>query len=61
VGICSAGWFWPSQVRKAVFTSAVFKHSSDVAKEDELRKTQVKKLKDEISNFERRSLAGNGD
>jgi hypothetical protein len=48
VGICSAGWFWPPQVREAVFTSTVFKHSSDVAKEDEMRKTQVKKLKDEI-------------
>jgi hypothetical protein len=48
VGICSAGWFWPPQVREAVFTSTVFKHSSDVAKEDELRKTQVKKLKNEI-------------
>ena len=48
VGICSAGWFWPPQVREAVFTSTVFKHSSDIAKEDELRKTQVKKLKSEI-------------
>jgi hypothetical protein len=48
VGICSAGWFWPPQVREAVFTSTVFKHSSDVAKEDELRKTQLKKLKEEI-------------
>ena len=35
-------------MREAVFTSTVFKHSSDVAKEHELRKTQVKSLKDEI-------------
>jgi hypothetical protein len=41
LGIVSFGWFWPPQVRVAVFTSTVFKHSSDSEKEDELRKTQM--------------------
>ena len=48
VGVFTFGWFWPPQVREAVLTSTVFKHSSDTEKEDELRKTQVKKLKDEV-------------
>jgi ribosomal protein L29 len=32
-----------------VFTSTVFKHSSDTEREDELRKTQVKQLQQEVS------------
>jgi ribosomal protein L29 len=32
-----------------VFTSTVFKHSSDTEKEDDLRKTQVKQLQHEVS------------
>jgi hypothetical protein len=48
LGVVTLGWFWPPQVREAVFTSTVFKHSSDTEKEDELRKTQVKKLKDDV-------------
>jgi Ion transport protein len=51
VGIITLGWFWPPQVREAVFTSTVFKHSSDSVKEDELRKTQVKKLHDEVTEL----------
>lgn len=48
LGLLTLGWFWPPQVREAVFTSTVFKHSSDTEKEDELRKTQVKKLQDDV-------------
>lgn len=48
VGLVTLGWFWPPQIREAVFTSTVFKHSSDSVKEDELRKTQVKKLHEEV-------------
>jgi len=48
LGVITLGWCWPPQVREAVFTSTVFKHSSDSEKEDELRKTQVKKLQDEV-------------
>ena len=48
LGVFTFGWFWPPQVREAIFTSTVFKHSSDTEKEDELRKTQVKKLQDEV-------------
>ncbi len=48
LGVMTLGWLWPPQVRESVFTSTVFKHSSDSEKEDELRKTQVKKLQDEV-------------
>lgn len=48
LGLCSAGWFWPPQIREFVFTSAVFKHASDAEHEDELRKKQVQKLKIEV-------------
>ena len=48
LGVITLGWCWPPQVREAVFTSTVFKHSSDSEKEDELRKTQVKKLQEEV-------------
>jgi hypothetical protein len=48
LGLITVGWFWPPQVREAVFTSAVFKHSSNSVREDELRKTQVMKLHEEV-------------
>jgi hypothetical protein len=48
LGVVTLGWCWPPQVREAVFTSTVFKHSSDTEKEDELRKHQVKKLQEEV-------------
>ena len=48
LGVFTFGWLWPPQVRESVFTSTVFKHSSDSVKEDELRKTQVKQLQDEV-------------
>ncbi|EEC43260.1 predicted protein [Phaeodactylum tricornutum CCAP 1055/1] len=48
LGIVTVGWFWPPQVREAVFTSKVSKHSSDTAKEDELRRTQVKQLQQDV-------------
>jgi hypothetical protein len=51
LGIFTFGVFWPPQVREAIFTSTVFKHSSDTVKEDELRKTQVTKLQEEVKNL----------
>ena len=48
LGICSAGWFWPPQIREFVLTSQISKHSSDTAKEDELRKDQMDKVRAEI-------------
>ena len=48
LGIFTVGWLWPPQVREAVFTSAVFKHSSDSEKQNELRQTQVKQLQQEV-------------
>jgi hypothetical protein len=51
LGIFTAGWLWPPQVREAIFTSAVSKHSSDSAKEDELRKTQVDLLQNEVAKL----------
>ena len=47
-GLFTAGLFWPPQVREAVFTATVSKHSSDSEKEDELRKTQVALLQKEV-------------
>lgn len=49
LGIVTVGWLWPPQIREAVFTSTVFQHSSDTEKEDELRKTQIKKLQEEVT------------
>mmetsp|Transcript_22110 Transcript_22110/g.51973 ORF Transcript_22110/g.51973 Transcript_22110/m.51973 type:complete len:586 (-) Transcript_22110:70-1827(-) len=48
VGALAAGWLWPPQVRKLLFTRVVSKHSSETEKEEELRKTQVQRLKAEI-------------
>lgn len=48
LGLVTAGWLWPPQVREAIFTSTVSQHSSETAKEDELRKTQVAKLQEEV-------------
>lgn len=51
LGAISLGWLWPPQVRGSVFTRTVFKHSSDTEKENELRKTQVQQLQDEVRNL----------
>ena len=50
-GFLSLGSLWPPQIRENLFTSKVLKHSSDVEKEDELRKAQVQILKNEVSVF----------
>jgi hypothetical protein len=41
LGLFTFGWFWPPQLREAVFTSSVFKHTTDTEKEEMLRKTQI--------------------
>ena len=41
LGLITAGWLWPPQIRQAIFNTAVSKYSSVSEKEDELRKTQV--------------------
>jgi hypothetical protein len=51
LGLFTAGYLWPPQVREAIFTSTVSKHSSDSEKEDELRKTQVALLQKEVSEL----------
>lgn len=51
LGLITVGWLWPPQIREAVFTSTVMKHSSDVEKQNELRKTQVIKLQEEVQNL----------
>jgi hypothetical protein len=48
VGLLSFGILWPPQIRESVFTSKVLKHSSIGEIEDELRKTQVKGIKQEV-------------
>ena len=47
-GLLSFGSLWPPQIRESVFTSKVLKHSSAGEVEDELRREQVKVLKQEI-------------
>jgi hypothetical protein len=51
VGILSAGWLWPPQVREYVFTSTVEKHSSESEREAELRKNQVSMLHKEVKSL----------
>ena len=48
LGICSFGWLWPPQLREYIFTSAVSKHNNEAAREEELRRDQLVKVKDEI-------------
>jgi Ion transport protein len=51
LGLITLGWCWPPQIRERVFISTVFKHSSDSEKEDELRRTQVKVLQEEVTGM----------
>lgn len=51
MGILSAGWLWPPQVRAALFTSSVKKTSTVTEQEDELRKTAVKMMESEVKEF----------
>jgi hypothetical protein len=51
LGLITVGWLWPPQIREAVFTSTVMKHSSDAEWQNELRKTQVIKLQQEVQNL----------
>jgi Ion transport protein len=51
LGLVTLGWCWPPQIRERVFISTVFKHSSDSEKEDELRRTQVKVLQEEVTGL----------
>jgi len=51
LGLPTAGWLWPPQIREAVFTSSVFKHANEQEREDELRKIQVKKLEQEVKEL----------
>ena len=48
-GALTFGWIWPPQVREAVFTSTVFASTTDIAKEDEQRRTQIAKMKQEVA------------
>ena len=51
LGLCTAGWLWPPQIREFVFTSTVSKHNAESEKEEELRRTQLVKVKGEIVTF----------
>jgi len=48
-GALVVGLLWPPQIREKLFVSAVTKHSSESEKEENLRKTQIERLKVEIS------------
>jgi hypothetical protein len=47
-GLLTFGCLWPPQIREAVFTSQVLKHSSDLEKEKEMRKLQVNILRQDV-------------
>lgn len=51
LGLLTFGWLWPPQVREGVLTSTIFKHTKDLAKDEELRKTQVKLLNEEVKEL----------
>lgn len=48
LGLITLGWFWPPQIREYIFTSAIAKHSSETAKEEELRSVQIVNIKAEL-------------
>lgn len=50
-GLLSFGSLWPPQVRESVFTSKVLKHSSEAEKDDELRRTQIRILQQEVQTL----------
>jgi hypothetical protein len=51
IGLMMFGSLWPPQVRESVFTSKVLKHSSEAEKDDELRKTQIRNLQQEVQTL----------
>lgn len=51
IGVLSAGWLWPPQIREYIFTSTVAKHSSETEREAELRRTQVAMLQKEVMSL----------
>jgi hypothetical protein len=51
LGLFTAGWLWPPQVREGILTSTVFKHSSDAEKHNELRRNQVKQLQRDVKEL----------
>ena len=48
LGLLTMGLLWPPQLRKQIFTSNVVKHNSDAERENELRRTQVSQLEQEV-------------
>jgi len=48
LGVFTVGWLWPPQVREAIFTSTVFKHTTDSQRRDEQRKTQITSLQQDV-------------
>lgn len=48
LGLITLGWLWPPQIREYFFTSAISKHSSETAKEEELRSVQIVSIKAEL-------------
>jgi len=56
VGALTFGWLWPPQVREAVFASTVFASTTDIAKEDEQRRSQIVSLQQEVAEFKENIL-----
>lgn len=48
LGLITAGWVWPPQIRGRVFRGRISKHNSESEREAELRRTQVENLVSEI-------------
>jgi hypothetical protein len=52
IGLVAAGWLWPPQIRENIYTSTVSKHSSEIERQDYLRKTQVASLQKEAKELQ---------
>lgn len=50
LGVVTVGWFWPPQIREAVLTSTVSKHSSDVAKKTNDGRRKLRNLRRKLSD-----------
>lgn len=51
VGLITCGWLWPPQVRERLMGSTVFAHTTDMAKEDEQRRSQIASLSQEVAEL----------
>ena len=56
LGLLTMGYLWPPQIRIYLFTSAVFAHANEQARNDEIRRTHVDLVKSGLSNLKQEFL-----